>query len=75
MTSTWTVYTVTEHPGGGWAVAATKWSEDGPGEARVMARRGESMTREQAEFEARFLQRSYDRVRGKLPVPAEGEKL
>lgn len=63
---TWTVYTVTDHPGGGWAVLATRWTEDGPDDGAKTVARLVDMTRQEAEAEAAEMQRRYDKLRNAM---------
>lgn len=63
MTPTWTVYTVQEHAGGGWAVIATKWTDTGPQSPAKIASRLVDATRDEAEAHAARMQRGYDRTR------------
>lgn len=58
----WTVYTVTDHPGGGWAVVATLWAPTPQPPGKIVARLCD-MTRGEAEKQAAAMQQSYDRLR------------
>ena len=61
MKSIWTVYTVVELVGG-YDIVATKWTDNGPQDSKVMATlRG--VTLAEAQAQAQEMQVRYDRVR------------
>lgn len=60
----WRVYTVEDHPGGGWAVICTRWTSEGPtDEKRCVSVIRDVITREEAEAEAATHQANYDKLR------------